>query len=84
MSNVTNITEKPPNEDIIDQLEQCLEDARKGELVQYVLVGRMSGGDRLYSHAGTDNSKFEMLGMLQDAVNRYWAGNNIDDWEGRL
>lgn len=74
MSNIKSINEKPPNEDVVQYLEECLKDAKSGELVQYVLVGRMSGGDRLYSHAGTDSSKFEMLGMLQDAVNRYGAG----------
>ena len=73
MSKIKGITEKPANPRVVSQLEACLEHAKNGEIIQFILVARMTGGDRLYSESGANNSQFEMLGMIQDAANKFGA-----------
>ena len=71
MNNLKEINIKKPDPDIIRHLEECLEDAKNGDIIECVIVGRMVGGDRLYACLGKDNAIYEMIGMLEESKTRY-------------
>lgn len=65
MSNVIDITDTEPNQDLIDQLEKMLEYAKAGKIRSYISVFGWS--DDRVSHGWVKdcrNSRFRLLGAL--------------------
>ena len=71
MNNIKEINTKKPDADIVKYLNECLEDAKNGDIIERVVVARMVGGDRLYACMGKDNAIYEMIGMLEESKIRY-------------
>ena len=77
MSRIIEINKNEADPDIVKYLEECLDGAKNGQILECVVVGRMVGGDRLYSQMGYRKSKFEMMGMLIESTIRY-CNENMD------
>lgn len=61
-----NQIKNKPNPNVVKELEDILEQARNGEVVNFVLVAQMTGGCTLNSWAGAHDNVYTTFGRLMD------------------
>lgn len=66
-----------PDPDVIRILQDCLDDAKQGRLLEFTLVGRYESGQVLNARAGKTDDVFNMFGKLMDMALGY-RERNID------
>ena len=60
-----------PIPEVISQIEELLDDAKRGDVVEIVAVSRRSDLSVFYIDVGKANSRFEMLGAINYAAEEY-------------
>lgn len=68
-----------PDQGLIEQLEQCLDDAKAGRMVEYRLVARLTDANVIFSYAGSRDTPYRMMGIMVADLIKYAMEEHIDE-----